>query len=353
MGHRNPQGRKAAEQPGGGEQRGPPIHGQRGTPCQGFHPPGHRPPIPTPLSFQCPPRANHSARVIAALRPPAGGAGVGAEQRPLLGGPQGEQRPLLDEPGRAAPPTGGRGQRTGGHVPQKRRSPAVRLSAPPRAQPRMGPALHPPDSPSARGEATVQRLEAAQPVSGTPGAIRMRHLCRAQRTQRDGIQEELLRAERAHLREAREYRQQVLAEFCRSRHDQALFLEEVEAGRVALQQLVAKIMEERQLAQDSYEELRQLQASINTAIQERLRVSQQLLATIPTLAAHAAVPQPMPAPVLAPGPPDQPMFPPPGRGPSWEHCVWLVAQVVLQQPHRPATAIEGYCSCLPTSWSQA
>ncbi|KYO35749.1 hypothetical protein Y1Q_0010182 [Alligator mississippiensis] len=131
----------------------------------------------------------------------------------------------------------------------------------------MGPALHPPDSPSARGEATVRRLEAAQPLSGTPGAIRMRHLHQVQRTRRDGIQEELLRAERAHLREAREYRQQVLAEFRRSRRDQALFLEE-----------------------------------------------------------------PMPAPVLAPGPPDQPTFPPPGTGPSWEHFAWLVAQVVPQQP---------------------
>ncbi|XP_014456347.1 uncharacterized protein LOC106738121 [Alligator mississippiensis] len=196
----------------------------------------------------------------------------------------------------------------------------------------MGPALHPPDSPSARGEATVRRLEAAQPLSGTPGAIRMRHLHQVQRTRRDGIQEELLRAERAHLREAREYRQQVLAEFRRSRRDQALFLEEVRAGRVALQQLLAKIMEERQLAQDSYRELRQLQASINTAIQEKLRVSQQLLAAIPTLTAQAAVPQPMPAPVLAPGPPDQPTFPPPGTGPSWEHFAWLVAQVVPQQP---------------------
>ncbi|XP_014379425.1 uncharacterized protein LOC106722683 [Alligator sinensis] len=196
----------------------------------------------------------------------------------------------------------------------------------------MGPALHPPDSPSARGEATVQRLAAARPLSGTLGAIRMRHLHRAQRTRRDGIQEELLRAERAHLREAREYRQRVLAEFRRSRHDQALFLEEVRAGRVALQQLLAKIMEERQLAQDSYEELRQLQASINTAIQEKLRVSQQLLAAIPTLTAHTAVPQPMPAPVLAPGPPDQPTFPSPGAGPSWEHFAGLVAQVVPQQP---------------------
>ncbi|KYO42630.1 hypothetical protein Y1Q_0000299 [Alligator mississippiensis] len=100
----------------------------------------------------------------------------------------------------------------------------------------------------------------------------MRRLRREQDARRDRIQEELLRAERARLREAQAFRQQVLAELRHFRRDQALAQEEAQAGRVALQQLVAEIRQEQQLAQDSYEELRQLRASINTAVQEERRV---------------------------------------------------------------------------------
>ncbi|XP_019339657.2 translation initiation factor IF-2 [Alligator mississippiensis] len=194
-----------------------------------------------------------------------------------------------------------------------------------------------PDTPSARGEPAAQSRGAARPLSRTPGAIRMRRLRREQDARRDRIQEELLRAERARLREAQAFRQQVLAELRHFRRDQALAQEEAQAGRVALQQLVAEIRQEQQLAQDSYEELRQLRASINTAVQEERRVSQQLLAAIPAPAAPAAAPQPAPAPapVQAPAPA------PAGPGPVWEHFAWLVAQLAPQQAPRARRSRRG------------
>lgn len=83
--------------------------------------------------------------------------------------------------------------------------------------------------------------------------------------------------------------------------------------------------EEQQLAWDGYEELRQLQASIDTAIQEECRVSQQLLAAPTTSLQH------MPAPPQVLVLPGQPAPPPPGAGPSWMLFVWLVAQLASQQ----------------------
>ncbi|KYO17926.1 hypothetical protein Y1Q_0011562 [Alligator mississippiensis] len=66
--------------------------------------------------------------------------------------------------------------------------------------------------------------------------------------------------------EGKAYCQQVLAKFCPCCHDQALVLEDVWTRRVALKQLVAEIREKQKLAWDSYEELKQLQASIAIAV---------------------------------------------------------------------------------------
>lgn len=60
---------------------------------------------------------------------------------------------------------------------------------------------------------------------------------------------------------------------------------------MVLQQLMAEIREELQLVWDRYEEMRQPWISIDTAIQEKCRVLQELLTTISTLAASATEPQ--------------------------------------------------------------
>lgn len=79
------------------------------------------------------------------------------------------------------------------------------------------------------------------------------------------------------------------------------------------------IKEKQQLARDSYEELWQLRAFTDVAIQKKHRVLQHLLATIPGLATPNAVPQPTPAPAQVPVPFGQSALPPAGAGLHWDN----------------------------------
>ncbi|KYO35661.1 hypothetical protein Y1Q_0010126 [Alligator mississippiensis] len=99
-----------------------------------------------------------------------------------------------------------------------------------------------------------------------PGAIRMRRLRRERRTQRESWQQEALRVERLRRQEAQDFHNQVLQELRRFRCDHAVAIEEVKAGRVALERLVTQIERERQLVLECLQEMRQLRAPTVVAV---------------------------------------------------------------------------------------
>lgn len=196
MGHRNPRGEKPPSSRVGGAKGAPQYTGKGEPPCQDLHPPRGTARQSQRRSHSSAPRAPITARVSSPRSAPLLGCGGGRRAAPPAGraaggGGRREQRPLLEEPGRAAPPAGGRGQRTGGHVLRRRRSPGVRLPVPSRAQPRMGPALHPPGNvvqcpglqpPAPRAPVTGQVPQPARraPRAGMPRLTEGRarcHLC--------------------------------------------------------------------------------------------------------------------------------------------------------------------------------
>ncbi|KYO23051.1 hypothetical protein Y1Q_0005522 [Alligator mississippiensis] len=107
-------------------------------------------------------------------------------------------------------------------------------------------------------EDTQQRLAMAcfdEHMYQTPGAVQVHRLCLERCAQQGSVQDQVLWTEQACHQESQDIRAQVLHKLRHFHCDQTLTLEEAQAGRVALQQLVGEIREEQQLAWDSFEEL--------------------------------------------------------------------------------------------------